>query len=100
MSSIAPREREGFEQPRHAMVEDGTIVTACLVAQRAGNPAFADSDKPGTHIRQLSTRRPADYPICSPHSDRIAEMLRGPFCANRRHEQVQQTPSLFDHFIG
>ena len=47
MSSIAARQREGLEQPRHTMVEDGTIVTACLVAQRAGNPTFTDTGRSG-----------------------------------------------------
>ena len=47
MSSVAAREREGLEQPRHAMVEDGTVIAACLVAQRAGDPTLADAGRTG-----------------------------------------------------
>jgi len=47
MSSIAARQRESLEQPRHAMVEHGTVITACLVAQRAGNPTFTDTSRSG-----------------------------------------------------
>src|SRR6476659_9087979 len=43
MSPVTACQREGLEQPRHAMVEDGTVVAACLVAQRACNPTLADS---------------------------------------------------------
>src|SRR5215212_4018790 len=43
MSSVAARQCEGFEQPRHTMVEDGTVVAACLVTERACDPTLADS---------------------------------------------------------
>src|SRR5882757_4203266 len=47
MASVAAGQRQGLEQPRHAMVEDGTIVAACLVAQRACDPALADAGGAG-----------------------------------------------------
>ena len=47
MASVAAGQREGFEQPRHAMVEDGAVVAACLVAERAGDPALADAGRAG-----------------------------------------------------
>ena len=45
--SVAAGEREGLEQPRHAMVEDGAVVAAGLVAERAGDPALADAGRAG-----------------------------------------------------
>src|SRR5665213_3735638 len=47
MSSVAARQRQGLKQPRHAMVEGGTVVAACLVAQRARDPALADAGRAG-----------------------------------------------------
>jgi hypothetical protein len=47
MSPVATRQREGLEQPRHALVEDGTVVATCLVAQRACDPALADASGAG-----------------------------------------------------
>lgn len=47
MASIAACQREGLKQPRHVMVEDGTVITACLVAQRACDPALADAGGAG-----------------------------------------------------
>ena len=47
MPPIAACEREGLEHPRHAMVEDGTVVAACLVAEGAGDPALADAGGAG-----------------------------------------------------
>ena len=47
MPAVAAGQRERLEQPRHAMVEDGAIVAACLVAERAGDPAFADAGRAG-----------------------------------------------------
>jgi hypothetical protein len=43
IASVAAGESQGFEQPGQPMVEDGTIVAACLVAERAGDPALADA---------------------------------------------------------
>ena len=40
--AIAARERQGIEQPWHAMIEHGAIVAAGLVAERAGDPTFAE----------------------------------------------------------
>ena len=47
MPSVAACQREGLEQPRHAMVEDGAVVAACLVAERACDPALADAGRTG-----------------------------------------------------
>ncbi len=47
IAAVAAGERESFEQPRQAMVEDGTIVAAGLVTQRAGDPALAGSGRSG-----------------------------------------------------
>ena len=41
IASIAACQRQGVEQARHAMVEHRSIVTACLVSERAGEPALA-----------------------------------------------------------
>ena len=45
MTPVAACERQGIEQPRHAMVEDGAVVAAGLVAERTGNPTFADAGR-------------------------------------------------------
>jgi hypothetical protein len=43
ISSVAAGERESFEQPGKAMIEDGTIIAAGLVAERASDPALASA---------------------------------------------------------
>jgi hypothetical protein len=45
IASVAAGERQSLEQPWQPMVEDGTIVAACLVAERAGDPALADAGR-------------------------------------------------------
>ena len=45
MSAVAACQRERIEQPWHAMIEDRAIVAACLVAERAGDPTFADAGR-------------------------------------------------------
>ncbi len=47
MASVAACQRQGFEQPRHAMVEDRTIVAALPCGQRACDPALADAGGAG-----------------------------------------------------
>jgi hypothetical protein len=47
IAPVAAGERESFEQPRQAMVEDEAIVAAGLVAERAGDPTLADAGRPG-----------------------------------------------------
>ena len=47
VAPVAAGERQGREQARHAVVEDGQILPAGLVAERAGEPAFADPAWPG-----------------------------------------------------
>ena len=42
MPSIAARERKASNKPWHAIVEHRSIVTACLVCERAGKPTFAE----------------------------------------------------------
>ena len=41
IASIAARQRQGIEQAWYAMIEHRSIVTACLVAERAGQPTLA-----------------------------------------------------------
>jgi hypothetical protein len=41
VASVAACERQRFEQPGQAMIEDGAIVAAGLVAERAGDPSLA-----------------------------------------------------------
>ena len=43
VASITAREQQGVEQPGQAIVEDGAIVAAGLVAERAGDETLADS---------------------------------------------------------
>src|SRR5438034_7122479 len=45
MTTVAARECQGIEQPWHAMIEDGSIVAARLVAERAGKPTFAGAGR-------------------------------------------------------
>jgi hypothetical protein len=45
ITSIAAGERESLEQPRETMIEDGSVVAAGLVAERAGDPALAGSGR-------------------------------------------------------
>ena len=47
MAAVAAGERQRFEEPRDALVEDGASVTTGLVAKRAGDPALADAAGPG-----------------------------------------------------
>src|SRR2546430_2509769 len=41
VASVAAAERQGIEQPRQALIEDGAIVAACLVAERTCDPTLA-----------------------------------------------------------
>src|SRR5271163_2500580 len=45
IASIAARQRKCVEQAWHAIVEHRSIVTACLVAERAGEPALAGAGR-------------------------------------------------------
>jgi hypothetical protein len=45
VAAIATGEREGCEQPRHAVIEDGEVLAAGLVAERAGEPTLADAGR-------------------------------------------------------
>ena len=45
MTAVAACERQGIEQPWHAMIEHGAIVAAGLVAERTGKPTFADAGR-------------------------------------------------------
>jgi len=42
VAAVAAGERQRFEQPRQPVIEDGAIVAAGLVAERAGDPALAN----------------------------------------------------------
>src|ERR1700684_2974197 len=46
MAAIAARQREILEQPRRALVENGSIVPASLMAERGGQPTFPDAGRP------------------------------------------------------
>ena len=46
IAAIAARQREIAEHPRDALVEHRAVVAARLVAERAGEPAFADAGGP------------------------------------------------------
>src|ERR1019366_4955549 len=62
-------------------------------------PRSTISLKRSTHIRQRSTRRPADYPIYYSNNDRIlrrSERSDVPIAT----DAPQQTVSLFDHLVG
>ena len=43
MASVATRQGEGLEEPRHALIEDRAVVATRLVAERRGQPALADA---------------------------------------------------------
>lgn len=45
MASVAAREREVFEQPGDALVKDRPVVATGLVAERRGQPTFADAGR-------------------------------------------------------
>src|ERR1700686_5653688 len=47
ISAVAASEGERLEQARDAMILDRTIIAAGLVAEGAGNPAFAEPGCPG-----------------------------------------------------
>src|ERR1700681_710883 len=47
VAAIATGEREGCEQPWHAVIEDGEVLAAGLVAERAGEPALANAARAG-----------------------------------------------------
>src|ERR1700730_18161592 len=46
VSPVAAGEREIAEHPGHALIEHRAIVAACLVAERASQPTFADAGRP------------------------------------------------------
>ena len=54
VASVAAGEREGGEQPRHAVIEDGQVLPAGLLAEGAGEPAFADAA--GAGDQQITPR--------------------------------------------
>ena len=54
VSSVAAGEREGGEQTRHAMIEDGQVFPAGLLAEGTGEPAFADAA--GAGDQQITSR--------------------------------------------
>ena len=43
MASVATRQGEGLEEPRHALIEDRAVVATRLVAERRGQPALANA---------------------------------------------------------
>src|SRR4029079_14682848 len=45
MSAVAARQREIFEQPGHALIENRAIVATGLVAKRRGKPTFSDAGR-------------------------------------------------------
>ncbi len=47
MTTFTTGERQVREEPRHALVEDRTVIATCLVPERAGQPAVADAGRPG-----------------------------------------------------
>ena len=47
IAAVAACERQRLEQARRPMVEDAFPIPASLVAESAGNPAFADAGRPG-----------------------------------------------------
>ena len=46
VTSVATGQREGLEQPWNTLIENALAVPAGFVAERAGDPAFADSGRP------------------------------------------------------
>ena len=49
IAAVAARQAERREQARHAIVQDRQVLPAGLLAERAGEPAFADTARPGDH---------------------------------------------------
>ena len=47
MAAVAAGQSKGFEHARGALIEDGPPVTASLVAEGAGDPAFAEAGGAG-----------------------------------------------------
>ena len=44
-AAVAAGERQVGEEARDALVEDGAVVAACLVTERASEPRFADAGR-------------------------------------------------------
>ena len=55
IASVAAGEGERFEQPRQAIIEDGTIVAAGLIAEGTGDPALSGSGR--TSVMMPGVRR-------------------------------------------
>jgi hypothetical protein len=55
IASVTAGERQSFEQPRQPMIEDRTVVSACLMAERASDPALADTGR--TSVTMPGVRR-------------------------------------------
>jgi hypothetical protein len=58
ISAVAASQGKRLKQARHAMVLDRTIVAASLVAEGAGDPAFAEPGCPGDE-QSVPTPKPA-----------------------------------------
>jgi hypothetical protein len=43
IAAVAAGQRKRCEQPRDTVIEDGEVLAASLVAERAGEPALADA---------------------------------------------------------
>ncbi len=54
VAAVAAGERERLEQPRQPVIEDGAIVAAGLVAERAGDPALAHPGRADDQQVQLA----------------------------------------------
>src|SRR6266545_3417133 len=44
-TAVTACERQGIEQPRHSLIEDGAIVSAGLVTERTRKPTLADAGR-------------------------------------------------------
>ena len=64
MATVATRERKTCKQLGDTLVQDGAVVTAGFVAERAGEPAFTDTGRAGDHqavvLRDPVTRHELD----------------------------------------
>ena len=73
VAAVAPGQSEGFEHAWRALIEDGPPVTASLMAQGAGDPAFAKTGRAG-YQQVLMTRDPGA--ICKMRHDTAVKAAR------------------------
>ena len=95
-AAIAMGERQFIEELGHAHVEDGAVVAAGLVTERAGQPAFADAGRPGDHqvvvvVDPVALDEIGQQPPVDPSVGAVVDVLRDGVMAQPGVTQARTT---------